>query len=141
MLGTPDEAGYHWIQRDVARHLEEVSVALNEHRVEPRLEEMTNATVTSIVTLRIYAVHLTHADRDVAVGSLDEKMVMIRHQAVRVTEPPTALDHSSERRQEGASVDVVADDPLPSVAASGDVVDGARVRDAKRPSHRREAPQ
>jgi hypothetical protein len=63
-------------------------------------------------------------------------MVVVRHQAVAVTDPAVPLDHVAEQPKEELVVIVAVEDRTSFVAARGDVVERARELDAQRPCDR-----
>jgi hypothetical protein len=81
------EPGANRVQRQVFRQLEEVRVGLDRHRVESSLEEMTCEAVTSVEGLSVDAVQPLKAARKRRSADLDHKVVVVRHQAVRVKSP------------------------------------------------------
>jgi len=68
-------------------------------------------------------------------GGLDEKVVVVAHQAVGVAEPAVPLDDGGEDGEEKFPVISSVIDHPPGVAAGGDVVDGAGEFDAQRAGH------
>jgi len=99
------------------------------------LEEMTGPSVALVEELCIDAVQLPHPERQVAVGRLDEQVVMVVHQAIGVADPVVAPCDVLEGVQEGDAVLVAPVDGLFLIAARGDVVDGAGVFDPKGSCH------
>ena len=59
-----------------------MTVFLDENGLVPALEQMTVPLVAFIKELGIDAVQLPHADGEIAVGSFNEQMIMVGHEAV-----------------------------------------------------------
>jgi hypothetical protein len=91
--------------------------------------------MTAVEGLRIAPIKLAHALRQIAIGSLDQQVVVIAHETVGMAEPVKAADHGLQGHQEGGAIGVIPINGLASVAAGGDVVDRARVFDPKGPCH------
>jgi len=107
--------GADGIQDDIPADLKEVAVLLDKDSLVPSLEQMARSAVTFVEELGIDAVHLPHADRKIAVRGLDEKMVMVGHEAVGVADPVVALIDVLEGVQEVQAVGVVLEDGLLSL--------------------------
>ena len=58
-----------------------------EHRFVPALEEVTCSPMPLIENLRIESIQLSHADGKIAIRGFNEDVVVIAHEAVRVTDP------------------------------------------------------
>ncbi len=121
-----DDSGAHRIQHDVARELDEVSLALGEDGVIATLVDVPDATMTLVEMLRETAVEMLHPANEVAGGRFlqrEQQMVMICHEAVRVKCPTVTLARRTEESEEGLAVVVIAIDRLTSVAACSDMVE------------------
>jgi rod shape-determining protein MreB len=109
--------------------------ALDELVEESALEQVSLEAVPVIERLRIPAVQQLHSGRNVAVRGLDEEVVMVRHQAVRV-QPPLEPPHDVvDEEHEQDAVAIGEDDSLPAVAPRSDVVEGARELSAVAAGH------
>jgi len=84
------------IEHDVTRQLEQMGVALEENTAESAVEEMALEAVPPVEPLGVDTVEPLHTDRDIAVRCLDEKVEVIRHQAMGVASPSVSLDHVLE---------------------------------------------
>ncbi len=80
-------------------------------------------------------VQLTHAESKVAVRSLDEKMIMVGHETVGMTNPVVAFVDVLKRVQKVLTVRVTLKDGLFLVSTGGDMIDCAGVFDAERTGH------
>jgi hypothetical protein len=76
--------------------------------------------------LRIHSVELAHSFREIAIRGLNQQMIVIAHQAVRVTQPVEILDHRSQDTQKRTTVFVILEDRLLAVTSPGNVVERAR---------------
>ena len=63
--------------------------------------------------------------RQIRVRRLDEQMIMVGHQAVRMTEPPVALNNLAENLKEFLAVVIREEDRIKRIAAACDVIDRA----------------
>ena len=57
------------------------------------LKDMANLVVPEVKHLRVVAVELPHPPGQVSLGGFDEKVVMIAHQTVSMTEPIKSFDN------------------------------------------------
>ncbi len=73
--------------------------------------------------LRIDAVQLAHTERKIAFRGLDKKMVMVCHEAIRMTDPIVPLVDVLDRVQEVFAVLVVFEYGLFLVATGCYVID------------------
>lgn len=46
------------------------------------LKDMANTVVVTVVGLRVHAIELPHSLTEIAIGSLDQQVVMVIHQAI-----------------------------------------------------------
>ena len=112
-----------------------MTVLLDQNSLVPALEQVPGPAVELIEELRIDAVQLPHAEGKVAVGGLDEKMVMVGHEAVGMTDPVVAFVDVLDGIQEVLAVGVILENGLLLVSAGGHMIDCAGVLNAKRSSH------
>ena len=92
--------------------------------------------MTRIKVLRLVAVQVAHSTREIAVGRLDEEVVMIAHEAVGVEDEIVRFDHVFKPIEKSFSIAIGEKDVLLCVAASNDVIEGTVEFDAKRSCHR-----
>ena len=130
---------YHFcpdrVQDDISADLEEVAVFLDKDGFVPSLKQMTCPTVAFVEELGIDAVQLSHAEGEIAVRGLDEKVEVIGHEAVGVADPIVALINVLEDVQEVPAVGVVLENRLFLIAPGGNVINGAWIFDAKGTGH------
>jgi len=91
--------------------------------------------VSTVESLRIDAIEKLHAPRQVSRWRFDEKVVVVGHQAVGVTDPVESRYHATQDIEEAKTIPICEEDLLSRIAAAGDVVDSALVLNAKRSSH------
>jgi hypothetical protein len=107
-----------------------MAVLLNEDGLVPPLEQMAGPAMRPVEELRIHAVQLTHSERQVAVRSLHEKVIMIVHQAVGMADPVISFIHVLEGIQEPYAILIAFEDHLPLVASRGDMIYSASIFDS-----------
>jgi hypothetical protein len=105
------------IEHDVTRQLEKMGVALEENTAESAVEEMALEAVPPVEPLGVDTVEPLHTDRDIAVRCLDEKVEVIRHQAIGVASPIVSLDHVLE--------DLLEPEPIPQIGENVGFADAA----------------
>jgi hypothetical protein len=108
---------------------------LNEDGMIATLEYMAGAYVPAVEALRVHTVQLTHTEREVRVRGLYQQVVVVRHQAVAVTNPVEAIARVCQYSEEGGSVSVIAIDDFSAITARRDVVQSARKLDSERSRH------
>jgi len=112
-----------------------VGVSLDDHGPETTLKHVSHPAVGAIEPLGVDAVDLPHAAREVRLGRLDEQVVVVRHQAVGVTDPAAALDDITEDPQERGAVSVSEEDGRAGVSPGRQVIEGAGKLDPEWPGH------
>ena len=94
-----------------------------------------SSTTSEPYAQRAASISAHPAEREVAVGRIDEQVVVVVHQTVGVAGPVVAPCDVLEGVQECDAVLVAPVDGLLLIAARGDVVDGAGVFDPKGSCH------
>ena len=94
-----------------------MAVFLDQDGLVPALEEVAGPAVPFIEELGVHSVQLAHADGQVAVRGFDEKMIMIGHEAVSVTDPVVSFVDVLEGVQKVLAVGVILEDGFLFVAA------------------------
>jgi hypothetical protein len=100
-----------------------VRVALDDEDRVPTPEQVPVAIVPLIEELRVATVHHPHAAGQLRPRSLNDQVVVVRHQAVRMAGPAIPSDNRAEQRQEGLPVSVVEENLAMIRASVGDVID------------------
>ena len=75
------------VEHDIAGQLQEVRLLLHNDPLVPALEHMPHAPMPPVEALGIDPVQLAHAFGQVAVRRLDQQVIVVVHQAVRVHGP------------------------------------------------------
>src|SRR5215831_2972123 len=101
----------------------------------PTFEQMTFVALPPVEPLRVDAVQPMHATRDVCVGRLHEKVIVVRHQAVRMAAPFQRGNDLFKQLQESESVARVREDCFLAIPAGRYVVDRAWELRARRARH------
>lgn len=112
----------HRVQHHIARQFQQIGIFLNEDRFVAPLKDMTDPLVGPIEPLLVDAVELAHAFGQIGIRRLDEQVVMVRHEAVRMHRPIETLPHVAEDVEKQPPVDISAIDVLAPITARGDVV-------------------
>jgi hypothetical protein len=102
-----------------------VRIGLDETAVKAVLEDVTDEVVAPVETLRIAEVEVMHPLRDVRLRGLQDQVVVVVQQAIRMASPVASSYRPFEKSQEPRAVDVVGDDLELAVPARRDVVDPA----------------
>jgi hypothetical protein len=120
--GTAADSGSNGIERDVTRQLEKVLVAFEQDVAVRNLEDVPDVFVSSVEALRIGAAEVPHSLRQVRLRRLDDKVEVIRHQAISEADPPEASDGTPHQPYESVPVVDVDEDPLARVTPRRHVV-------------------
>ena len=83
-IGELHHAGSDRVQDNVAADFKEMRVLLDDYGLVSSLKEVPRSPVPVVEELGVNAVHLAHAEGEVSVRGLDEKMVVVVHKAVGV---------------------------------------------------------
>ncbi len=86
---------------------------------------MADTTVRPVHMLRVHAIELAHAGRQIRLRRFNHHVVVIRHLAPRVNAPIEALAHLRQRLQPGAPIPVDEKNIFAAVAARCHVVEAA----------------
>ncbi|HET6697262.1 MAG TPA: hypothetical protein VFG85_12210 [Gaiellaceae bacterium] len=93
--------------------------------MESALEKVARESMTEVERLRVDAVQPLEAIGERRFGQLDDEVIVVRHQAVRVESPLASLASGIEQGDQAGSIGVVPEDLLASVSACGHVDDVA----------------
>src|SRR5690242_1150295 len=124
--GAVGEAGADRVLEDVLDRRGEVAVAFDDPGGEAIAEEVSPAFVAAVERLGVGAVEALEAVGEAPELSLDDEVVVVRHQAEGVDAPVVPLDLAREDPQEEAVVVRVAEGGRARDASRGDVVDAVR---------------
>jgi len=81
----------------------------------------------SVKKLGIDTVELSHAEGEVGIRCLDQKVVMIVHETVGMAEPVVLPDSRTEDGKELLPICIIHIDLSPRISAGGDMIDSTRV--------------
>jgi hypothetical protein len=81
------KASAHRVQSEIARQFEKVTIALNRDRMETALKEMAAKGIPAVERLRVSSVHALNPAGKIRFGRLDNEVVVVFHQAIRVEKP------------------------------------------------------
>jgi hypothetical protein len=62
-------------------------IFLNEYRFVPPLKNVSYARMSAVEALRVYSVQLLHSRTEVWIRRFDADVIVVIHQAIRVTQP------------------------------------------------------
>ena len=124
--GAVGEAGADRVLEDVLDRRGEVAVAFDDPGGEAIAEEVSPAFVAAVERLGVGAVEALEAVGEAPELSLDDEVVVVRHQAEGVDAPVVPLHLAREDPQEEPVVVRVAEGGRARDASRGDVVDAVR---------------
>src|SRR5437870_12023952 len=96
---------------------------------------MAPASVFAVVSLRVVAVQYLHAVGEVLPRRVEHQVVVVRHQAKRLTRPLVAVDRKSQQAEKVPPVVVVSVDRHLRDPAGGDVKEPVREDGSGNPWH------
>jgi hypothetical protein len=130
------ETGPHRVRDHVAANGRELVLVFDRTAPEALAEEVAPAPVASVEALRVAAVELLEAGRELGDRGFDDEVVVVRHQAEGVQAPVVLGDDDSEEPEERAAVVIVAvDGDLPG-PARGEVEEAVGEDVARQACHR-----
>ncbi len=112
-----------------------MAIFLDQNGFISALEKMADSPVPFVKKLGIHSVELPHAKRNVALWRLNKKVVMVRHQAIRVTDPVVPFIDMPERVQKVFAVGIVFEYGFLLIAARSYMVDCASIFYSERAGH------
>jgi hypothetical protein len=133
---APSVERFHQAGRDrVAFHIpaqrQQIGVAINQDRLEPPLEPMTDQAMPPVEGLGVDAVRMPHQPRQVALACVQHEVMVVAHLTVGVHLGVEPVHGRRQHVQLQQAVGIVAIDGLAPVTPRGDVVDGAGELDAE----------
>jgi hypothetical protein len=121
LVDSLTETGFHRVEDDVRAGLEEVLFACDGSRREALCEEGAVTSMTVVEALRVLAVEMLDALRQISPPRLDHEVVMRRHQAIRVAMPAISLGAVPQEPHESTAVGVIHVDRSTKDAARDDM--------------------
>jgi hypothetical protein len=131
-IGFAGGLGAYRIEHYVAAELQQIAVPVNDDRLKPTLQHVTDPAVAAVEGLRVDPVELAHSLRQIRLGCFHHQVKVVVHQAVGMQAKMKADDDVLQHHEKAPAVFVIQEDVLPGVAPGGDVVEGAVIFDAKR---------
>ena len=89
----------------------------------------------AIKALGIYAVEISHADRQCGIDGFQKKMIVVVHQAIGMTNPVVPLNDFPKNIEERSSVTIILENRHAGIAPRGDMVNSPRILDSKWSCH------
>jgi hypothetical protein len=96
---------------------------------------MPRPLVPAVEGLAVHAIELAHGAREIGVGRLQQQVVVIAHETVRMAEQTIAGDDLCQHDQEPLAVDIIGKERLAPIAPCGYMIEPARKLDTQRPRH------
>ena len=106
------------IENDVACKLEQISFLLHQDRLVAPLEYMPYGVMSPVKRLGVHPVELSHPPGQGGIDRLDQQVVVIHHQAIRMTEPVEPFDRLFQYLEEPLPIGIVEKDILIRAASS-----------------------
>jgi hypothetical protein len=103
-----------------------MTLAVHDNTLVPALPQMADTMVAAIKMLRIHAIQSLHALHEISFRRFDEQMIMIVHQAIRVTSPLVLVDLPSQDAEKPSAVDRIEKDCLLGIAPGRQMIHGSR---------------
>lgn len=128
-------AGSDRVQDNVAADFKEMRVLLDDDGLISALEEVSRSSMPVIEKLGIDAVHLAHAESEVTVRRLDEKMVVVVHEAVGMAKPAVPLIDMLKRPKKVLTVLIVLEHGFLFVATRGHMINSTGILYTKWTGH------
>ncbi len=133
-MGLFAEPGAHRVVPDVLDRVDQILVVTDHTGAEPTLEEVPDTVIPFVESLRVEAVQPMLTRRQARELGLDHQVVVISHQAIRVTFPPVSPHDLVKQSHESLSVLVVHVDRPLLHAARRDVEDTELRKQRPRPA-------
>ena len=112
-------------------------LAVDDPGGEPVAEQVAGAgSVPPVVRLRVDAVQVVQATRELELRRIDDQVVVGTHEAVAVDSPAMAADGHREQAQEADAVSVVSEDEFPVYRAGRHVKETVGKSRAQNARHR-----
>ena len=122
-LRSLNHPGSLWIQDNIATYFQKMAVFLDQYRLVAALKQVSVPAVIFVEELRVDTIELPHAEGQIAFGGLDEKVVMVGHEAIGVTDPIIPFVDMLKGIQKNFPVMIIFKDRFLLVPAGSDMVD------------------
>ena len=107
----------HRVQLHIAAHLQQIAVAVHQHRLEPPLKQVAHLAVALVEALREHPVDVPHKQRQIRQPRLDHEVVVVAHQAPSQRAGVKPVQPRAQHVQQSPPVHVIHKDRLPPIAA------------------------
>jgi hypothetical protein len=84
-----------------------MALLLHQDGLESPLQDVPDTSVTPIEVLCVDTIEVAHSTREVCVRGLDQKVIVIGHQAVAMTYPVKALHYIPQTLQKRAPIVII----------------------------------
>ena len=130
-----DNSRSNGIQDHIAAQLQQMRIAFDENRFVPPLKEVSASTMTEVEPLGVPAIQPLHPRGEIAPRGLEQQMVVVPHQAVRMEPPELIADHSPENRKESIAISIIAKDRRALVSPTRHMINSTFVLKPQRSRH------
>jgi hypothetical protein len=115
----------------VANDLGKKSLWVYQNRLVAATEQRAIIAVTPVEALRIYTVDVAHDARKIGIGSLEENMVVVGHEAIRCHPNPPELANVVDKGKEAGVIGILTEYRLTPQTTIHDVIPGSREQDSE----------
>jgi hypothetical protein len=120
---------------DIPGNHGKIGVLLHQKTFVPPLVEMSGSAVATIERRGVADIEVAHELTEIPKRRLDQQMKMVAHQDKTVELNRINGKRAGKYFEKFLPVDVVLEDGLALIATVGDMIQGARIFDAKRSCH------
>ena len=107
-----------------------MALPLHQDRLEAPLIHVAHRAMASVEGLGVDAVELPHPPRQISLRRLEEQVIVVLHEAVRMAQPLGPPDHRGQHVKQALPVSIIPEDPLTRIAPAGSVMHRPGVLDA-----------
>jgi hypothetical protein len=129
------QPGTHGVSVDVPDQFEQVPVGINENRLVAAAKQGPVAVVIPVEPLRVDTINVAHASRDIRLRCLQQKVIVIRHEAVGGNTDIPGLRGLLEKIDKQDVIAPATENRLPAPAAVHCVVPPILACYPERPRH------
>ena len=95
------------VENHVTAKRQKVTVPLDKDGLESALKNVANPLVSTIVTLRVHTVQMSHTLGEICIDRLHDKVVVILHEAIGVAEPVETVHRLVKKDEKSISVPII----------------------------------
>jgi hypothetical protein len=122
-LRSFNHPGSHGIQDNISAYFQKMAVFLDQYRLVATLKQVSVPAVIFVEELRVDTIELPHAEGQIAFRRLDEKVVMVGHEGIGVTDPIIPFVDMLKGIQKNFPVMIIFKDRFLLIPAGSDMVD------------------